>query len=101
MKCSICEKQLENDLDTFGDIAFPLCWNCYAEVNGQSETVYGLAPHHHDLSKTGSIIGSTVFDELPEKDENGEYVIDGDVFMPDSDAPGLGIWVLKPLPGWR
>lgn len=39
---------------------------------------YGLAPHKHDLRKTGSLIGSTVFtnEPLPEN------------FEPDPDDPG-------------
>jgi hypothetical protein len=101
IKCSVCQRPLANGLDTFGLAHFPSCWDCYAEGNGQGETIYGLGPHHHDLSKTGTLIGSTVFDPLPEPNEQGEYVIDGDVFIPDPDAPGLGVWVIRPLPGWR
>ena len=98
MKCSVCYRSLDSKLDTFGDLAFPLCWGCYAEMHSGSEAIYGLGPHHHDLSKTGSLVGSTVFDGLPEKNEAGEYVIDGNVFIPDPDTPGLGVWVYR---GWR
>jgi hypothetical protein len=67
-QCWKCEKPLSGGTDTFG---WPgdECWNCYAELKSmEGETWYGLAPHHHDLSITGSIIGSTVFDPLPEPD---------------------------------
>jgi hypothetical protein len=62
---------------------------------------YGLAPHHHDLSITGSYIGSTIFDPLPEPTANGEYEIDNMTYTPDPQTPGMGFWEGKPLPGWR
>ena len=101
--CDHCDKPLTGGLDTYG---WPgnLCWDCYAEWNSQTvagRAYYGLGPHHHDLSITGSIIGSTVLDPLPEPNADGEYIIDNQVFIPDPDAPGLGIWEYRPLPGWR
>lgn len=44
---------------------------------------YGLAPHIHDMEKTGSIIGSTKL--LPKK----LWPVN---FMPDPEAEGCGTW---------
>lgn len=100
--CSVCAKPLTNGLDTFGDVHNPMCWDCWAESNaGGDAGYYGLAPHHHDLSITGSLIGSTVFDPLPERDVNGDYRIDNRIFTPDPTAPGLGFWDYDTPPGWR
>ena len=103
MKCELCNKTLAGGLDTYG---WPgnYCWDCY--VFGQAggdcgESWYGLAPHHHDESITGSIIGSTVLDPLPEPNQFGEYEIDGLVFVPDPEVPGCGIWFRKIPVGWR
>jgi hypothetical protein len=104
--CDLCDKPLTGGTDTFG---WPgnLCWNCYAECNangGDPELgdYYGLAPHHHDLSITGSLIGSTVFDPLPERDANGEYHIAAQqTFVPDPDVSGLGTWHYDTPLGWR
>lgn len=103
--CTACETQLLGGSDTFGDVGCVFCWKCYSELVGgdgpEGGSVYGLGPHHHDLTITGSIIGSTVFDPLPEPNADGEYVIGNQLFIPDPDAPGLGTWVSRPLPGWR
>lgn len=88
MWCTACFKQLTNGLDTFGQHNMPLCWDCFSEMNGENRSHYGLGPHEHDLSRTGSIIGSTVF--------TGE----DDRFTPDPDAPGLGIWDMSAAKGW-
>ena len=105
--CCFCAKPLTGGTDTFG---WPgdWCWDCYAQDNagqlydaGEYHSWYGLAPHHHDLSITGSIIGSTVLDPLPAPNTDGEYVVGNATFVPDPDAPGLGIWTQRPLPGWR
>lgn len=48
---------------------------------------YGLAPHGHDLSKTGSIIGSTVIDDTDTWPAN---------FEEDSEAPGCGTYAYCP-----
>ena len=104
--CSICHAPLTNGLDTFGDVHFPLCWDCYAYCNAngggpESAGYYGLAPHHHDESVTGSIIGSTVFDPLPEPEIDGSYRFGNRTFTPDPAAPGLGFWDYDTPPGWR
>lgn len=100
--CSVCQTPLTGGLDTYGDAGSPLCWDCYAYINaGPQGEWYGLAPHHHDLSITGSILGSTVLDPLPAPNADGEYIIEQQVFVPDPHAKGLGIWSHRPLPGWR
>lgn len=100
--CICCEKPLQGGTDTFDGVNSPMCWECYAEwQSGPSGQWYGLAPHHHDLSITGSIIGSTVLDSLPAPNTNGEYMIGDCTFLPDPDAPGLGTWERRCLPGWR
>ena len=104
--CAACEVALTGGVDTFG---WPesFCWNCYASLNGEGGIgpegggYYGLAPHHHDLSITGTMIGSTVFDPLPEPNADGEYIVGTMVFIPDPSAPGLGFWDYRSLPGWR
>lgn len=105
--CTACQVQLRGGLDTFGDVGMPFCWECYAALNGEggigpeSGGYYGLAPHHHDLTITGHMIGSTVFDPLPEPNAQGEYIIGNMVFIRDPSAPGMGFWDYRPLPGWR
>lgn len=100
--CTACRKQLLGGTDTFGDVNCPFCWNCYSSLQGESgESIYGLGPHHHDLTITGHMIGSTVFDPLPEPNADGEYEIDDMIFWPDPEALGLGVWTYKVIPGWR
>ena len=56
---------------------------------------YGLAPHKHDLSLTGSIVGSTVFDLLPEPPSlEGSYWMDSHKawFTPDDEDGTMGMW---------
>lgn len=48
---------------------------------------YGVAPHRHDLKRTGSIIGSTVL--LPKNKWP-------DNFVEDKDCPGLGTYTYCP-----
>ena len=100
--CVRCDRVLRGDVDTFGELRNPMCWNCYAETNAEGGQPYdGIAPHHHDLSQTGSFIGSTVFEDLV-LNENGEIELeDGTVFIPDPEAPGCGIYI-PPVPvGWH
>lgn len=51
---------------------------------------YGMAPHTHDMNKTGSAIGSTVFLPRSEWPDN---------FDPDPDAEGCGTWTHCPKCG--
>jgi hypothetical protein len=90
MRCIVCDVELTGGLDTYGSYDMPMCWDCYSEMAGETiQPYYGLGPHHHDLTITGSFIGSTVFDA--QDDPN---------FSPDPDAPGLGVWHYKNR-GWQ
>lgn len=90
MNCVVCGQELTGRLDTFGARDAPMCWTCHSEMASEgTQPYYGLGPHHHDLTITGSYIGSTVFDAQDDPE-----------FMPDPDAPGLGVWYPKAL-GWR
>lgn len=102
-QCYICGKPLTGGTDTFG---WPddLCWDCYVEFQAgcEGESYYGLAPHHHDETITGSLIGSTVYDSLPESMPCGGYDLGYATLIPDPEMDGkAGIWTPKPLPGWR
>ena len=59
------------------------CERCADPEDGSScYPVYGLGPHTHDISRTGSVVGSTVMSE--------QEGVDG--FTPDPDEPGTGTW---------
>jgi len=88
--CTGCGGLLTNGLDTFGSVNLPMCWRCYSSLQGEDHSCYGLAPHHHDLERTGSYVGSTVFD----LDEHPDFV-------PDPDDPELGFWSDPAARGWR
>jgi len=96
-QCEQCGKPIAN-FETFGNVNEQLCWDCYSEIfDAESEQEwYGVGPHKHDLSITGSIIGSTVHDDLSQYEKvNGWYQIEpGLYFWPDPDprAAGCGIW---------
>lgn len=99
--CTACRQPLDGGTDTFGDVDLPMCWDCYSGLQGGDEfAYYGLAPHHHDLTVTGHMIGCTVFDPLPTPTPAGEYIVDDMIFVPGPD-PGMGFWYHRPLPGWR
>lgn len=69
------------------------CDHCGADGDDVSECIYpyyGVAPHKHDLSKTGSYIGSTVV--LPESEWP-------DNFSPDFEDPSCGIYTHCPKCG--
>ena len=53
-------------------------------------TWYGVAPHKHDLSKTGSIIGSTVVEPKERWPEN---------FREDPECEGCGVWTCRACGG--
>ena len=74
----------------------PTCLSCYLELSAmsdheQQESWYGLAPHIHDLTLTGSFIGSTVMTPLPAL-TGSEVDLGWGWFVPDEDAPGMGIY---------
>lgn len=95
--CQSCKIQMEHDWEVYGAIGDCLCVDCYHGAMEQEQGYrewYGLAPHGHDMSRTGSIIGSTVFKPLPDtKDEHGWYELgEGEWFWPDSETgPEMGI----------
>lgn len=59
------------------------------ECGGQGSW-YGLAPHSHNMEKTGSIIGST---EIYSKDKWPAN------FTEDAEAPGCGVWTCEKCGG--
>ena len=89
-RCAVCNEEIQG-AEVYGPIDAPRCWTCYAEGNEGGHVYYGMAPHHHDESITGSVIGSTVIESIEPTDE----------FTPDPDAPGLGVWHVKVARGWR
>jgi hypothetical protein len=63
------------------------CDHC-TDPNGECcYPYYGLRPHHHDLSHTGSFIGSTVIDWMEPLPKN---------FEPDPDDPAMGTYTHCP-----
>jgi len=96
LQCSMCGKELKNQLDTYGDIGAELCADCWYDLPENNEGWYGMVPHHHNLELTGSYLGSTVFDPLPEPDTNGVYAVNGLYFVPDMEVGGdQGVWYEK------
>lgn len=93
VKCTICGVTLKGELDTFGDIGAEVCEDCWYELPENNESWYGMAPHVHDMTITGHMIGSTVLTPLPEPDANGVYFVDGLYFVPDKEVDGAqGMW---------
>jgi len=68
------------------------CKHCDDGEGGCCYPYYGLRPHTHDLSKTGSFIGSTVIDRNDHLPDN---------FTPDPDDPtgDVGIYTHCPKCG--
>lgn len=104
MECQICGTPLTGGLDTFGTITEPTCAYCHTGFCDDcddriGDCWYGLGPHRHDLSITGSMIGSTVLEDLSQypKDQEDRYIVGpGLYFIPDpslGDGPGMGIWI--------
>jgi hypothetical protein len=93
--CILCGCAVR-ERDTYGDIYSPICFDCHWGMVDEyySQDWYGVAPHTHDLTKTGSFIGSTVLKDLTDRlNENGEFDCgNGLFFRPDPDAPGLGVY---------
>lgn len=102
LHCIACGAPLTGGVDTYGPIDAETCWACYAELAGEPEMWYGLAPHVHDSSQGIGVPGvSTQFLPLT-PDEEGRYVLDdGTQFIPDADTPGLGFYCPSRLIGWR
>ena len=72
-----------------GDLEAELKSDLLSEQAG--DDWYGLAPHTHDLTLTGSLIGSTVMTPLPAL-TNGGVDLGWAWFVPDEDAPGMGVY---------
>jgi hypothetical protein len=86
--CKACGKRIR-DLEIYGD---GMCWEHHSELAAEyHQSYYGLAPHTHGPG----IIGTTQLDY-----EATRRAIANDEFIPDPDAPGLGIWTLKGI-GWK
>lgn len=95
LNCVLCGIELTGEIDTFGLIGQEMCWDCWSSEQDYDDSYYGMAPHHHDLSITGSYIGSTILDPLPERNENGAYWIESAQmwFRPDLEVDGaMGVW---------
>lgn len=97
IRCLMCGVELENGLDTFGDLGQEICATCWYYDVSEPETIYGLAPHYHDLNITGCIFGSTVLEPLPSDPPHpvyGYWIEDRHAyFRPDDDVEGaMGIW---------
>lgn len=58
-------------------------YKCKTCCDGEYYSYYGLAPHKHNLNKTGSIIGSTEIEPDDKWPDN---------FSEDPDAPGCGVY---------
>lgn len=102
LHCMICRTPLTGGTDTYGDTGAEMCWDCHADMAGEPEIVYGLAPHVHDFSQGIAVPGvSTQFLPLT-PDAAGRYLlVDGTEFIPDPDVPGLGCYYPPRLIGWR
>lgn len=66
-------------------------YNCETCGDGEYYPIYGVGPHRHDMSRTGSIIGSTV--HLPGEEWPSNY-------HEDPDAPGCGTWTCPDCDGY-
>jgi hypothetical protein len=95
--CAFCDVPVSGGRDTYGDLYYPICFDCHWGMFSGGDDFqdwYGVAPHVHDLSRTGSMIGSTVLMDISAQlSANGEYDCGGGVFFrPDPDATGLGVY---------
>lgn len=100
--CFACGKGFTARIQEYGPADTPMCWDCWtAEAKEQEEEWYGLAPHTHDLKRTGSFIGSTVFESLGDPNADGVYILDdgNTIFTPDPEDPCLGTY--KQIQGVR
>ena len=102
-ECQECGAPIQHDYETYGDLGQCMCATCWfqrqeAEEEAQGFTeVYGIGPHHHDLTLTGHVIGSTVDDPLPDVASDSEGFIKvgpGVYYKPDTnpDGEGMGMW---------
>lgn len=106
LACVACGDPIPDVRAAYGPVAEPLCQSCWFEFQEeQGEDWYGLAPHTHDLSKTGTYIGSTEFLPLPISQWEGGWIDcsfmgeswRGTWFRPDPDDPQMGVYSRDPL----
>lgn len=101
LRCAICGTELKTDLDCYGDIGEDVCIDCWYD-NQPDDVWYGQAPHHHNMTLTGSFIGSTVFEPLPPDSEKhpvyGYWIESAQAyFRPDEEVGGdAGLWTRRP-----
>jgi len=101
LECYFCGTLLTGGGDTFGDVGQECCQTCFWEYQDVYEYAaqfdYGLAPHYHDTIITGSVIGGTVFEPLPEPAEDGRYWIENRNawFSPDPECSTMGFYDFK------
>ena len=97
--CAMCGDEIKQLYQQFGDIGEEVCIVCWLKhgVDCVLKTWYGLGPHVHTYDDIGNIvIGGTQFLPLEEYEKkNNSYLINGFRFIPDTDAPGLGMWSRK------
>ena len=97
--CHFCEAAIARPQENWGQWNSPTCLQCFLELSALSdhepqECWYGLAPHTHDLTLTGSFIGSTVMTPLTALPAltYGSADLGWGWFTPDEDAPGMGVY---------
>jgi len=96
----MCGDRIDKLFQQYGDIGNEVCIICWLKFGGDSDAIpeswYGLAPHKHAYDENGNVvIGGTEMLPLPERNEYGEYIIDGLIFTPDDSTPGMGYWSKK------
>lgn len=101
--CKLCGLTIVNTWEEYGSPDEVLCVRCWYDLQDEQEEaqgyheVYGIGPHHHDLSRTGSIIGSTVDDPLPDVAPDSEgfiMITPTSYYKPGTnpDGAGMGLW---------
>ncbi len=103
VNCTACEKDMPFDRSSYGDLNAPFCFGCWNDMQDDAiDDMYGPGPHTHDLSKTGSFIGSTVLKELPAAEASGWIDLEplggwyrDWMYKPDEEAPGCGVYTHK------
>ena len=107
LTCHFCKAAIARPQENWGERNSPTCLRCFLDLSAISDHEpqeswygvapedfwYGLAPHTHDLTLTGSFIGSTVMTPLPAL-TNGSVDLGWGWFTPDVDAPGMGVYSL-------
>lgn len=103
LQCEDCGTFIQEEWEVYGETDECLCVSCWFQRQEEEDRergfteVYGIAPHHHDLLRTGSIIGSTVDDPLPDVAPDAEGFIRitaTSYYKPDTnpDGKGMGMW---------